>query len=178
MYTTPIKAIEPLPDLPRKSNLRTVCLRAGKIFETVSEVCIPSPPKKRDVHALNPSPTKRVRFDVDFSDDVGVCEFETSRAFKVNTARWRKADAAKRNALRSGVWKKKNGLFQHVASDTTLLESGFLAVVLQDMPWPPVQSGGLATGLRTPSPPAARASSLSPGSPPAAAVACNPCKRS
>ena len=174
MYTPPVKKIEALPLVPRRSSLRTICLRAGKTVEAIAEACIASPPKKRDVHALKPSPTKRVRFDVEFSDDVQVQEFEASQAFKRNTARWRKADAATRRALRSGAWRKHKGLFVHVASNTTLLETGFLAVVLQDLPWPPVQSGCLAQGLRTPSPPAARASS--PASPPATACTDNPCK--
>jgi hypothetical protein len=171
MYTPPVKKIEALPLVPRKSSLRTVCLRAGKTIQAITEDCLVSPPKKRDVHALKSSPKKRVRFDVQFLDDVEVHEFDAARAFKHNTARWRKADAAMRKALRSGAWKKSKGLFVHVASDTMLLESGFLAVLLNDLTWPPVRGEARSA---TPSPP--RASARNPGSPPATACTDNPCK--
>jgi hypothetical protein len=137
MYTPPVKELAPLPDIPRKSNMRTTCLRAGKAVEGFSQMCIALPPKKRDVHEPKCVRVKKVKFDVDFSECIDVKQYEIRREFKRNTSKWRKQDALVRKALHRGIWKKQKGLFKHVASGTVLLESGFLLVLESGMTWPP-----------------------------------------
>lgn len=140
MYTPPVKELAPLPDLPRKSNMRTTCLRAGKAVEGFSQMCIALPPKKRDVHEPKCVRKKKVKFDVEISDSVDVLEYEIRREFRRNTSKWRRQDALVRKALHRGIWKKQKGLYKHIASGTMLLESGFLVVLESGMPWPPPQT--------------------------------------
>lgn len=131
-----MKPVEPLPDVPRKSILRKLS-----------------------------SPPKKLKFEVEFLDDVDVKTYEVKRVFRINTTHWRKLDALVRKTLHRGTWKISKGIYVHVASGTKLLESGFHTVLLSDRPWPPVKKPALVCPpLSTPESP----------SPPASARASNP----
>jgi hypothetical protein len=134
MYTPPLKPLEALPGIPPKSIMRS-----------------------------KNSPTKKLKFEVEFLDYVDVREYDITRVFKTNTTLWRKQDKLVRKALHSGTWKQSKGIFIHVASGTMLLESGFHAVLLSGVSWPPAKKP-----VRAPSSPPACAS------PPATARAASP----
>jgi hypothetical protein len=153
----PNNAPLPLPTVPSRRILRSVCLIRGAVLpdsETDGHLNIP-PFKKRPLFdALKkravPDATEEERLKKRFKpwqklffvEEHDEHEFETERPFRQSTRAYRLSEQKISKALSSGEWRrhrKYRHLYVHVPSGRVLVRSDFVDIVTEDQLSPPAQ---------------------------------------